>query len=203
MSDSLRLHGLQHTRPHCPPPDPGTLSNSYSLNQWCNLIISSSATTLFYFFSTRVFFNELAIHIRWPKYWSFSFSISASNEDSGLISFKINWCELLAVQWTLRSLPQHHSSEASILCHSAFFIVQLSYPYTTTGKTIALILVPTGQKGNLDAENCLNYMKTVPIHDQYLPFTNIDNEISRQSALIFSIVGIKCRIGSWLFAYFQ
>ena len=88
--------------------------------------------------SIRVFSNELALDIRLPKYWSFSFSISPSCEYSGLISFRIDWFDLLAVQGTLKSLSQHHSSEASILEHSAFFIVQLSYPYMTTGKTIAL-----------------------------------------------------------------
>ena len=86
----------------------------------------------------RVFSNESALHIRWPKYWSFSLSISPSNEHSGLISFRIDWLDLLAVQGTLKSLLQHHSSKASILQHSAFFIVQLSHPYMTTGKTIAL-----------------------------------------------------------------
>ena len=88
--------------------------------------------------SIRVLSNESVLHIRWPKYWSFSFSISLSNEYSGLISFSMDWLDLLAVQWTLKSLLQHHSSEASILQHSAFFIVQLSHPYMTTGKTIAL-----------------------------------------------------------------
>ena len=87
--------------------------------------------------SIRVFSNELTLHIRWPKYWSFSFSISSSNEHPGLISFGMDWLDLLAVQGTLKSLLQHHSSKASILWHSAFFIVQLSYPYVTTGKTIA------------------------------------------------------------------
>ena len=86
----------------------------------------------------RVFSNESALHIRWPKYWSFSFNISPSNEHSGLISFRIDWLDLLAVQGTLKSLLQHHSSKASILWHSAFFIVQLSHPYMTTRKTIAL-----------------------------------------------------------------
>ena len=86
----------------------------------------------------RVFSNESALHIRWPKYWSFSFNISPSNEYSGLISFRMDWLDLLAVQGTLKSLPQHHSSKASILWCSAFFIVQLSYPYMTTGETIAL-----------------------------------------------------------------
>ena len=88
--------------------------------------------------SIRVFSNESALHIRWPKYWSFSFSIGPSNEYPGLISFRMGWLDLLAVQGTLKSLLQHHSSKASILQHSAFFIVQLSYPYMTTGKTIAL-----------------------------------------------------------------
>ena len=86
----------------------------------------------------RVFSNESALHMRWPKYWSFSFSISPSNEHSGLISFRMDRLDLLIVQGTLKSLLQHHSSKASILQHSAFFIVQLSHPYMTTGKTIAL-----------------------------------------------------------------
>ena len=89
--------------------------------------------------SIRVFSNKSALRIRWPMYWSFSFSISPSNEYSGLISFRIDWLALLAVQGTLKSLLQHHSSKASILLCSAFFIVQLSHPYMTTGKTIALI----------------------------------------------------------------
>ena len=88
--------------------------------------------------SIRVFSNESALHMRWPQYWSFSFSISPSNEYSGLISFKMDWLALLAVQGTLKSLLQHHSSKASILRRSAFFTVQLSHPYMTTGKTIAL-----------------------------------------------------------------
>ena len=88
--------------------------------------------------SIRVFSNELVLPIRWPKYWSFSFSISPSNEYSGLISFRMDWLDLLAVQGTLKSLLQHHSSKASILRRSAFFTVQLSHPYMTTGKTIAL-----------------------------------------------------------------
>ena len=88
--------------------------------------------------SIRVFSNKSALHIRWPKYWSFSFSISPSNEHPGLISFRMNWLDLLAVQGTLKSLLQHHSSKASIFWHSAFFTVQLSRPYMTIGKTIAL-----------------------------------------------------------------
>ena len=88
--------------------------------------------------SIRVFSNESALHIRWPKYWSFNFNISPFNEHPGLISFRMDWLDFLAVQGTLKSLLQHHSSKASILWHSAFFIVQLSHPYMTTGKTIAL-----------------------------------------------------------------
>uniref|UniRef100_A0AC11ESE5 Uncharacterized protein n=1 Tax=Ovis aries TaxID=9940 RepID=A0AC11ESE5_SHEEP len=88
--------------------------------------------------SIRVFSSESVLRIRWPKYWSFSFSISPSNEYSGLISFRMDWLDLLAVQGTLKSVLQHHSSKASIFWHSAFFIVQLSHPYMTTGKTIAL-----------------------------------------------------------------
>ena len=91
-----------------------------------------------FFPSIRVFSNESAFHIRWPKYWSFSFNISPSNEHPGLISFRMDWLDLLAVQGTLKSLLQHYCSKASILWCSAFFIVQLSHPYVTTGKTIAL-----------------------------------------------------------------
>ena len=87
--------------------------------------------------SIRVFSNESTLHMRWPKYWSFSFSISPSNEHPGLVSFRMDWLDLLAVQGTLKGLLQHHSSKASILWHSAFFTVQLSHPYMTTGKTIA------------------------------------------------------------------
>ena len=90
------------------------------------------------FLSIRVFSNESALHNRWPKYWSFSFNISPSNEHSGVISFRMNWLDLPMVQRTLQSLFQHHSSKASTLWHSAFFIVQLSHPYKTTGKTKAL-----------------------------------------------------------------
>ena len=90
--------------------------------------------------SIRVFSNELALHIRWPKYWIFSFSISPSNEYSGLISCRIDWFDLLAVQGTLKSLLQHHNSKASVLQCSAFFMIQLLHPYVTTGKIIALII---------------------------------------------------------------
>ena len=125
VSDSLRPHGLQHTSP------------SYPLNWWCHPDISSSLIPSI-FPSIRVFSNESVLHNRWPKFWSFSFNINPSTEYSGLISFRVDWLDLLAVQRTLRSLLQHHSSKASILQCSAFFIVQVSHPYMTTGKTIVL-----------------------------------------------------------------
>ena len=103
------------------------------------------------FLSIRVFSNESALRIRWPKYWSFSFNISPSNEHSGLISVRMDWLDLLAVQGTLKSLLQHHGSKASILWHSAFFIVQLSHPYMTAGKTIALTRQTFVGKSNVSA----------------------------------------------------
>ena len=141
MSDSLWPHGLKHARLPCPSPIPGACSNSCPSSWWssshfilCHLLLLLSSV----FPSIRVFSNELVLHIMWPKYWSFSFRISPSNEYSGLISFRMDWLDLLAVQGTLKSLLQHHSSKASILWCSAFFIVHLSHPYMTTGKTIAL-----------------------------------------------------------------
>ena len=139
VSDSLWPHGLQHWRRPYPSPIPGACSNSWS--QWCHSTISSSVvpfSCLQSFPCIRVFSNESVLHIRWPKYWSFSFSISPSNEYSGLITFRIDGLDLLAVQGTLKSLLQHHTSKASILWCSDFFIVQLPHPYMTTGKTIAL-----------------------------------------------------------------
>ena len=123
-------------------PTPGAHSNSCPFSQWCLPTISSSLGPLLLlpsiFSSVRVFSSESVLCIKWPKYWSFSFSINPSNEYSGLISFRIDWLDLLAVQGTLKSLLQHHSSKASILRRSAFFIVLLSHPCMTTGKTIAL-----------------------------------------------------------------
>ena len=101
--------------------------------------------------SIRVFSNESALRVSWPKYWSFSFNISPSNEHPGLISFRMDWLDLLAVQETLKSLLQHHSSKASIRRHSAFFIVQLSHPYMTTGKTIALTRWTFSWESNVSA----------------------------------------------------
>ena len=139
MSDSLQPRGLQHARLPCSSLSPGTCSNS------CPTI--SSSVTPFSFCllyprplwpSIRVFSSESALRIRWPKYWNFS--LSPSNEYSGLISFRIDWFDLLAVQATLKSLLQHHSSKVSILRCSAFFMIQLSHPYTTTGETVALTM---------------------------------------------------------------
>ena len=110
-----------------------------SVMQSSNLILCHPLLLLLSIFpSIRVFSSESALHIRWPKYWSFSLSVSPSNEHPGLISFRMDWLDLLAVQGTLKSLLQQHSSKASILQCSAFFIVQLSHPYMTTGKTVAL-----------------------------------------------------------------
>ena len=127
MSDSLRPHGLQHARPPCPSPtsqSPPKLTSIESVMPSNHLILCRPLLLLPSMFpSIQVFSNESALRIRWPKYWSFSFSIIPSNEHPGLISFRIDWLALLAVQGALKSLLQHHSSNASILQHSAFFIV--------------------------------------------------------------------------------
>ena len=134
VSDSLWPHKSQHTRPPCPSPTPGVHPNPCKNLILCHPLLLLSSI----FPSNRVFSNESALHIRWLKYWRFSFSISPSNEHPGLISLRMDWLDLLADQGTLKSLLQHHSSKASILRHSAFFIVQLSHPYMTTGETRAL-----------------------------------------------------------------
>ena len=135
--------GWQHARLPCLSPTPEPCSNSCPSHRWCHPTISSSVVPFFsclQSFKISGFSSESILHIRWPKYGSFSYNNSPSNEYSGLISFRIDWFELLAVQGTLKNLLQHHSSKASIFRHSAFFIVQLSYPYMTTGKTIALTI---------------------------------------------------------------
>ena len=143
MSNSLWSHGLQYTRLPCPSLSPRVCLNSWPLSQWCYITISFSAI-LFSFclqsFPVSVFSNKSALHIRWPKYWSSSFSISPSSEYSGLISFSIDWFDLLEVQGNLKILCQHHNLKASILWHLAFFMAQFSQPYMTTGKTIALTI---------------------------------------------------------------
>ena len=154
VSDSLRPHELQHTRPPCPSPTPGTYSNICPFSRWYHPTISSSVVPFSsspQSFLSSVFSIESVLYIRWPKYWSFSFNISPSNEYSGLISFRIDWFDLHTVQGTLRSLLQHHSSKASILRCSAFFTVQLSHPYMTTGKTIALTRWTFSWQSNVSA----------------------------------------------------
>ena len=142
MSNSLRPHGLQHARPPCPSPAPRACWNSCPLSQWCHPTISSSVVP----FSSCLQSFPASGSFQMSKFFTsggqsigvFSFNISPSNEHSGLISFRIYWLDLLTVQRTLKSLLQHHSSKASILWHSVFFMVQLWHPYMTTGKTIAL-----------------------------------------------------------------
>ena len=142
MFDSLRPHESQHTRPPCPSPTPGVYPNSCPLRS----VMPSSHLILCRPLlllppippSIKVFSNESTLCMRWPKYWNFSFSISPFNEHQGLISFRMDWLDLLTIQGTLKSLLQHHSSKASILQCSALLMVQLSHPHMNTGKTIAL-----------------------------------------------------------------
>ena len=131
ISDSLRSHGLQPTRPPCPSLSLGVYSKLIAIESMMppnHLILCHPLLLPSIFPSIRVFSNESALRIRWPKYWSFSFSICPSNEYSGLISFRIDWFDLLTVQGTLEGLLRHHSLKASVLWHSAFFMVQLSHP---------------------------------------------------------------------------
>ena len=140
MSDFLWPHEPQHARPPCPSPTPGVLPKPMSIESVMpsNHLILCRPLLLLPSIFPRVFSNESALHIRWLKYWSFSFNVSPSNEHPGLISFRMDWLDLLAVLGTLKSLLQNHNSKALILWRSAFFTVQLSHPYMTTGKTIAL-----------------------------------------------------------------
>ena len=160
MSDSLRPLGLQHARPPCP------ITHSWSLLKLMSidLVMPSNHLILCHplllppsvISSIRVFSNESALPIKWPKYWSFSFNISPSSEHPGLISFRMDWFDLLVVQGTLKSLFQYHSSKASILQRSAFFTVQPSHPYMTTGKTIALTRrIYSKPKGSLYQGLCI------------------------------------------------
>ena len=152
MSNSLWHHGRQYVRPPWPSPTPGV----YSTHVHCvseaiqpiHPLLSPSAPT-FNPSEDQGFLNESILHIKWPKYWSFSFSISPSNEYSGLISFRVDWLDLLTVQGTLKSLIQHHNSKALILLLSVFFRVQLSYQCMTTGKAITLT------RWTLLAKHCL------------------------------------------------
>ena len=143
MSNSLQPHGLQHARLPCPSPTSGACSISCPLvgdavqpsHLLCSLLLLLPIPP-----RIRVFSNESDLRMRWPKYWSFSFSIIPSKEIPGLISFRMDWLDLLVVQGTLKSLLQHHSSKASFLQHSAFLMAQHSHLYMTTGKTIALTI---------------------------------------------------------------
>ena len=141
LCPTLRPHEPRHARPPCPSPTPWVYPNSCPSSRWYHLAISSSVIPFSSWpqsLPASVFSDESTLRMRWPKYWSFSFSIIPSKEHPGLISFGMDWLDLLAVQGTLKSLLRHHSSKTLILWHSAFFTVQLSYPYMTTGKTIAL-----------------------------------------------------------------
>ena len=160
-SNSLQPHGLQHARLPCP-------SQTLQLAQTHVHQISDAIPPSYpllsplllpsIFPSIRVFSSESVLCIRWPKYWSFGFNVNPSNEYSGLISFRIGWLDLLAVQGTLKSLLQHHSSKASVLQHSAFFIVQLSCPHMTTGKNIALTRQTfLGKVMSLPFNSCLGW----------------------------------------------
>ena len=164
MSDSLRPHESQHARPPCPSPTPGVHSNtsiesvmpSSHLILCCPLFLLPPIPP-----SIRVFSSESTLHMRWPKYWSFSFSIIPSKEIPGLISFRMDWLDLLSVQGTLKSLLQHHSSKASILRCSAFFTVQLSHPYMTTGKSSKRTSSGTPQRQNLTFW-CNSVLRSLP-----------------------------------------
>ena len=138
MSDSLRPHELQHARPPCPSPTPTVHSDSRPSIQWCHSAISSSVVPFSSCPQSLPASESFPVSQHFTWYWSFSFSIIPSKEIPGLISFRMDWLDLLAVQGTLKSLLQHHTSKASILRRSAFFTVQLSHPYMTTEKTIAL-----------------------------------------------------------------
>ena len=174
VSDSLRPHGLKHARLPCPSPTPRAWSNSCL----SKLVMPSDHLVLCrplillpsIFPSIRVFSKESVLLIRWPKDWSFSFNISPSNEYSGLISFRMDWLDLLAVQGTLKSLLQHYSSKASILWCSVFFTVQLSHPYMTTGKTITLTRQTKLRMKEADAEQERKEFSNSPLRTSHGDF---------------------------------
>ena len=146
----------------------------------------------------RVFSNESVLLIRWPKYWSFSLTISSSNEYSGLISFRVNWLDLLAVQGTFKSLLQHHSSKASILCHSVFFIVRLSHPYMTTRKTIALTIQIFVGNIMFLLFNMLSSLVTALTHEYWdiCYYLLLEIKHCSEHSVVFSNIP-KCSIFTW------
>ena len=171
MSDSLQPHETQYARPPCPSPIARVYPNSCPLSWWCLLTISSSVvpfSSCLQFFPTPAikkntfesvptsgsFQMKSALRVRWPKYWRFSFNISPSNEHPGLISFRMDWLDLLAVQGTLKSLLQHHSSKALILLRSSFFIVQLSHPYWRRQWQPTPVLLPGKSHGRRSLVGC-------------------------------------------------
>ena len=153
-SESLRPHVVHHARLLCPSLSLEVCSDSCPLSCWCHPTVSSCRLLLLlpsFFPSIGIFPNESVLRIRWPKYWSFSFSISPSNEYSRLMSFRMGWLDLLAVQGTLKNLLQHHSLKASIFWRSPFFMVQLLHAYVTTGKTIALTVDASNKEARWEA----------------------------------------------------
>ena len=141
--DSLRPHELQHAKPPCPSPTPRIHPNSCPASQWCHPAIWMASSVVPFSFCPQSLlasgsFPMSQFHMRWPKYWSFSLSITPSNEHPGLTFFRMDWLDLLAVQGTLKNFLEHHNSKGSILWRSAFFTVQLSHPYMNTGKIIPL-----------------------------------------------------------------
>ena len=186
MSDSLQPNEPEHGGPPCPSPTPGAYPNSCPLNQWCHLSISSSIvpfSSCLKSFPTSGLFKWVSSSHHVAKILEFSFNISPSNEHPGLISFRMDWLDLLAVQGTLKSLLQHHSSKASILQHSFFFVVQLSHPYMTTGKTIALTR-PSPRKRNAKKQNgCLRR-----------PYKSCEKKRSKKQRRKGKIYPFECRV---------
>ena len=203
MSNSLRPHGLQHTRPPCPSPIPGAAQ--IHAHQVCNAIqpshpLLSPCPPAFCLSRIRVVSNESVLHIRWPKYRSFSLSISPSNENTGLISFRMDWLDLLGVQQTLKSLLQHHSSKTSVFWHSAFFIVQCSHPYMTIGKTIALTISIFFNKviASYSLYNCKQLVLLMNWHESWKTGDSLFSDLLAKMLISQRHWLIKCVIFHWL-----
>ena len=192
MSDSLWPHESQHFRPPCSSPTPRVYPNSCPSSRWCHPAVSFSvvpfSSHLQSFPASGSFpMSQSALRIRWPKYWSFSFNISPSNEHPGLISFRMDWLDLLAVQETLKSLLQHHSPKASILWGSAFFRVRLSHPYMTTGKTIPLTYP---WDGSLLAKLCLCFLRDCVENCKQLLISSQRNTFVFQSGMCAAVLNL-------------